>query len=534
VSPAGPEAMLDFPIDVYEEPLPGKVYGPSFKSPILFFLTDKGDPRGVLTAFALCDFARGRILYLMSCNPENGRRLQEGLTPEMERRLPVLPRRGFIQVHSAIEIVPGESFYAFAFGSLPCSIFYQVDYRRKRMRVVTTEDFRAISGSDPVESFGCTFARDPQDPRHFYLTAKLAPTDDRPPRIAYYRVSMDLREAQHLFSRPCPPQAECPHATRRFGDDLLSSEFNEMEYQLIKSGEVFSSDIAFHDHVIHRYWSGLGWGDRVRALGRHVLVHPLALARDLRRRRRAKRGCVRLADVAIARCFRGGHPSGEFVWACMASDDYRFRLAPGSIRVLSLTRAAETAFKVHHSKPAHFEIGPSGHVYLSCHTFFVWGVRTYFIEPAAILKLRVAGGTVEEKGAFRHPTGFRFTSHVVFQADGREWVCAMGQPNRLFLVDADTMELAAFCDIGPDHLSAQPDIGLYLSGHNLEPQAMRALAASDDGRYLAIGGAGRVDIVELPSLAGVDSLPVTASVCRLAGRAAGELTLEALHCARLG
>jgi hypothetical protein len=529
---AGLDEMLDFPINVYEQPCDNKVYSRSFLSPVVFFFTDKGDPRSVFVAFAICDFHRGRLTYITSCSPANARQLDGLMTPSLERHFSVLPRGGFRQVHSVIETVPDESFLAFAFGSSPCGYFYHVDYKKKLLRLITADDFQEMSRSGPVESFGSTYAKDPEDPRYFYLTAKLAPCDGQPThRIAYYRVSLDLGSITHLFSRPCEPDRACPHATRKYGDYLLSSEFNETEYRLEKSGLSFKSDDSFHDHVVQDYWSRLGTGARARLIGSQILAHPFAFARTLRRQKRANHG--RLSDIAIDRCFRGRHPSLDFIWACLGSEDYPFRIAPGVIRVLSLAARTEKARVVSDSAPAHFEIGKSGHVYLSCHNFCVWNRRRYFVKPAAIVKLRLAVGTAEEEGVFQHPTGFRFTSHVMFQAGNREYICTLGQPNRLFLIDAESMELVAFKDLGPNRLSSETDLLPYVSSAKVAAGGLAALSVSEDGKYLAVARADGMVVVDLESMDIIDSLSMMASLCHLAGRAAGEIFHDASHCQRL-
>jgi hypothetical protein len=611
--------MLEFPIQVYEKTFDPKAYGPSFRSPILFFLSDKADPRSVLTAFAWCDFAAGRIKYITSYSPENAAALERELTPSLEPYFSVLRRNVFRQVHGAIEIVPDESFLAFTFETFRSGFFYHVDCRRKRMRLVTVEDFQRLSGSGPVDSFGSTFYKDPEDPRFFYLNAKLAPAvhtgrtaGEALPRIAYYRVSLDLTSATLLYSRTCPADEECPHVTRRIGDYLLSSEFNVTEYQLTKSGRTFRTDRAFYDHVIHDYWSRLRGGARLRAVAARIVAHPFAFLKTLRRQKRMRQkagdrrleagGTVQeaappasslqppvsslqrtLRETAADCCFRGTHPSRHFIWACLASEEYAFRLAPGSIRVLSLPsrhgRAVpgadpapprqeegreEAAFTVRHSKPAHFEVGRDGDVYLSCHTFFAYNGRSYFIEPAAILKLRVTRTGLSERGVFRHPTGYRLASHVVLESGGREYLCTVGQPNRLFLVDAESMEAVAWTDIGTDHLSKAGDIGKHLSHTNLEAEAARALSASEDGKYVVLAGGTGVAVVDLGppdrqaglpdrqaglpdrqagppaglkdgqgSMTVIDTLPVAAWLCRLAGRTEGEILCEALHCQRM-
>jgi hypothetical protein len=482
----------------------------------------------------LCDFRRDRLLYIESGSPENVQSLNERMTPALERQFPKLDRGAYRQVHSAIEVVPNESFLAFFYGSAACGFFCHVDYRRKRIRFVTAGDFEALSGAGPVESFGNTFDKDPTDPTCFYLSARLAPNDEHPaPRIAYYRVALDLGRADLILSRTCEPKDECPHATRRVGDRLLSSEFNVTQYQLLKSGLTFDSDDTFHDHVVRRYWAGLGATGAAGALARHILAHPFRFRKDVRKQRRA-RPDLSLADVAMDRCFRRTHPSRDFVRACLALEDSAFRIASGHIRVLSLTEKKEIAFPVRHSKPAHFEIGATGHVYLSCHALFSIRHRTYFLEPAAILKLRVSDDQVEEEAAFQHPKGYRFTSHKVFLSEGREYLCTMGHPNRLLLIDAEKMNLLAWRDLGEDYLSSRKDVAAYLSATNLEAPAIRAIAVSEDGLYLALGGAGAVTVVDRRSLDVVDTLPVSDTACRLAGRPAGHLACDAIHCQRLG
>jgi len=72
-----------------------------------------------------------------------------------------------------------------------------------------------------------------------------------------------------------------------------------------------------------------------------------------------------------------------------------------------------------------------------------------------------------------------------------------------------------------------------LSNTKLEGEAIRALAVSEDGKYVLLAGGDGVTVVELGSLDIIDFLPVAASVSRWTGRAAGEVLCDALHCQRL-
>jgi hypothetical protein len=524
--------MLDFPIQVYEHPLDRKAYASSFVSPIVFFVTDHSDPRYVLAAFALCDFERGRITYITSSSPENRRKLDALTDPSLRQSLAPLPRGHFRQVHSVIETSRDESFYAFIYASEPCNFFCHVDYKHRVMRVYTGDDFRAIAGCGPVDSFGSTFAPDPADPSHFFLNVKLASHGSDTPAIAYYRVALDFSRAALLGRRACSEDHPCPHATRRHGDYLLSSEFHEAGYQLLTSGREFTTAEALRKHVLQDYWSRLEARGRASALATQVLAHPFKFFRIIKRAWRAKDGRS-VKDLAIDRCFRGRHPSQQFAWACQDVDEYRFHVAPGCIRVLPLSGGPETAHTVSHSTPAHFEIGRRGDIYLSCHNFLQWDLRRYLIEPAAILRLRMNGAVPEERGVFQHPTAFRFASHIVFESAGREFLCTVGQPNRLFLVDAESMKLVAFKDIGIDHISSATNLPFFLSRTNLESVAVRSLSASEDGRFLAIADSQTVFVLDLGSLDIVDSLPVTAWMNTLTGRTPGELLNDAAHCQRL-
>ncbi len=285
--------------------------------------------------------------------------------------------------------------------------------------------------------------------------------------------------------------------------------------------------------MLRDYWSGLdGWG-RTGAVARNILGHPATFFRTVKREKRATRGARRFSDIAIDRCFRSRHPSLRFVWACEESEEYRFHVAPGCVRVLSLAEGTEAAHQVPHSTPAHFEIGAAGDAYLSCHNFLMWDGRRYLIEPAALLRLGLNGAVPELRGVFQHPTGFRFASHAVVPARGHEYVATIGHPNRLLLVDGESMKLAAFKDIGRDCLSSRTDLPFFLSRTNLEDEALRALASSEDGRYLAVAGNDTVFIVDAGSLDVVDALPVSAPACRLAGREPGQVVNDATHCQRL-
>jgi hypothetical protein len=528
--------MLEFPIQVFEEPLEQKPYTSSFPNPVLFFMSDRRDPRSVLTSFALCDFRRGRITYIVSATPENLARMNALPAPLRRRCFPPIPRLGFRQCHSAIVTAPDESFLSFVYASEDCPFFYHVDYRRKVMQLILTDDFQALTGCGPLNAFGSTFAADPQDPQAFFLCARLAAADGRiSPAMGYFRVSLNLSRANLVGTRPCAADHPCPHSTQRLGDSLISSEFYQTGLELLGSRRRFADEAELRRHVLADYWSHLDGRARAGLVARHILAHPFKSFRAVKRAWLKPTGKTRppLSEVIVDRCFRERHHTHQFFWAARETPDYRFHGSPGFLRVLSLTDGTETAHQVTHNNPAHIEIGASGDIFLSCHNFLKWDQFRYFAESAAILRLRLTGGRVEERGVFLHPLGFRFASHVMIQNRGREFIVTIGHPNRLMVVDAESMTLASWRDIGPDHISSKADLQFYLNRSDLETVAVRSLAAGEDGRYLAISRNDAVLILDSSSLETVDTIPVSAEICRLAGCASGKVINDGVHCQRL-
>lgn len=59
---------------------------------------------------------------------------------------------------------------------------------------------------------------------------------------------------------------------------------------------------------------------------------------------------------------------------------------------------------------------------------------------------------MERTGTFETPEGYRYTSHRTFERDGKEYVATIGQPNRFYVVDGQTMDKAFHADIGENRL----------------------------------------------------------------------------------
>ena len=96
----------------------------------------------------------------------------------------------------------------------------------------------------------------------------------------------------------------------------------------------------------------------------------------------------------------------------------------------------------------------------------------------------IENGKLKKTGVFSDPSAFRFTTHKVFYYKGKSYLCAFGQPNRLFFIDADTLEILYHDDIEEDLLSDQKDIRDYINNNYLEQITLKTIEVSPDGEIL--------------------------------------------------
>ena len=86
-----------------------------------------------------------------------------------------------------------------------------------------------------------------------------------------------------------------------------------------------------------------------------------------------------------------------------------------------------------------------------------------YLAPAVIDKYWLNESNLVHIGSFIHKTGYRYTSHKLFYFNNKPYICTFGHPNRLFIIDANSMELEYFQDIGIDELSSNEAIQEYLN-----------------------------------------------------------------------
>lgn len=471
-------AGVTLPLIVGRQQMPDRAALAGFRRPLVLFLAHQEDPTHMLPTFVVLDFERREFVILRSYSEANSK--------ELQRCIEFVGVRGTLP-HSVVTSRVGESFLAFTFGEGDCSWFYEVDYVRDRMKILPANVF--LSGTGQVHAIGSTLFRDPADSRFFFAPLKIEEGGEW--RIEYVRAAAQpaLPGPVALFARAACSTGDCPHAMRRFGDLLLSSEFSADEFRIHRTGERFEGLVA-----LVRYVQSRGSWKWLRLL--------------------------RAEDVAC-----NSAQVTRFLEQCQASDEFRFELTPGRIRLLSLGELREQEVPVTCPKPAHFEPGANGHVYLSCHNLFCVEETNYFVGPGAIIKMCLTSDRIVERGVFRDLWGFRFASHAVFRRDSKEYLCTFGYPNRLFVVDCESMTAVAWRDMGVSCLPREAPP--YMIGlPEFESHAIKAIAADETGQHvifpshtdLCIASTDILEIVYRIDIAGIVSACVRCNTSGILNR----------------
>jgi hypothetical protein len=93
--------------------------------------------------------------------------------------------------------------------------------------------------------------------------------------------------------------------------------------------------------------------------------------------------------------------------------------------------------------PAHveFDLDDPRIFYASAHNIAATSVGTLLEGPAALFKLRIGDGRTDILSSYSDPGFFRITQHSVFRHAGKTLVAVTCVPNRLVILDAETMQL---------------------------------------------------------------------------------------------
>ncbi len=429
--------------------------------PLCLYLIHKEDKRFFFPTFALVDFQKLSISHIHSFSRENARIIEiqkdEGLF-QSERRF---------NPHCSLRT--GEKrFNSFVY--FDDQYFYDVDYGRGRLNIVMGKDLE--NNMAQLKKFPSTVYPDPDDPHKFHFAASTWSGG-----INYYRANLGMTGIERLCSSGAPV---VPHVVRKFKNHVFSSYFDFFEYTMLWSGKTMDSTADLFRHVLdvlsEKYRSKADVGDKLKKAGQRRTGTIWWDIAETQLETRLDRNFRQFLDDSFSNL--------DFIDQCNSFPETRFNVEKGRFAMLDLDRKTETFYETTYSRPAHFEVDEKrGHVYVSSHNFATID-RIRYLGPAAIDKFELKDGELKLLDTFTHEKGYRFTSHRIFDFEGKPYLCTFAQPNRLYLVDAEKMELIHSEDIGEDFLSGKENIGEFLNNTDTEPYALKEIEVSDDGKML--------------------------------------------------
>lgn len=430
-----------------------------FKYPIIFYLAHKDDYRAFLITFVIVDFHRSEIIYIISFSPENFEKVKNHPDENIFRIL-----TGY-NPHCSLQINPEENFYTFIENS---GFFFNVNYKKNILKAFTGKDLSCLE-KDRLTLFGSTFYKDEENSDYFYLSAISKNTDGKL-KLNFFRASLDLCKLEDIFNTQSFLSESAPHVTRKYKNYLINSEFEFRRYKNKWTGKIFFSAKEYMRFVYKDIYKEFCLKKKI-----NFKMDNLRLKNEIRVWN------VHLEPEFSDFCREKG---SNFLEICEKNKKYAFSVLPGTITIIDIAKRILKSYETSVCTPAHFEFDfESSTIYTSSHNFIILD-KLYFLGPAAIDKFVIRGGELEKIGTFSNDCAYRFTTHKIFKYKNKRYICSFGQPNRLYFIDAETMETLYYDDIETDLLSDKWDIRHFLNNKNLEPFVLKTIEVSSDGEIL--------------------------------------------------
>lgn len=423
--------MLELKLKGYTEQLDlSSMSKHSFSDPIIFYLANKDDIRSFLIAFVILDFKNNELQYLFSFIEENIKRIEceADHTKFVFHKAP----------HCSILVNKDRDFLTFFEDE---KLFAYISTKEMTLTFYSMND---ILKDDNIEfkRISSTFYKEKSDSDYIYISAV-----DSFEQLHIFKLSFSLNDITEIDTFPSHPFP--PHVLRKHKDKLLiSDEFKYSKFELQKEGRIIS-----HDDLAKIY---------VKQYMRSQLKN---------------------------KSENFNHAKETF---CFLKEQYAPKCLPGRILLLDMNTKEKKYFKTTGGSPAHFEIDTEHNfIYTSSHNFLGTANGLVLLEPAVIDKFRLENDELVHEGFFSYSNGYRYTSHKIFTNNNKSYICTFGQPNRLILIDAETMLLYDCFDVEEDKLSDQEDTALYINSRIGDLEIV-ALEVSPDGDNIIFIGSNYI------------------------------------------
>lgn len=393
----------------------------AFINPIIYYLIKTNDTRPFFITFVLIDFQNESLIFLSTNSNKNINLLNSQLNQNtyILRRTP----------HRTIQITAGKDFFTFVQEE---KFFYYVNYLDEYVIIYTLDDI--LPNKDyKIKSLSSTFYKDDDDSNYMYISAL-----DENNILHIYKASLDLNtitEIHTINNIEIPP-----HTLRKYKNMLfISHDFGNANFKIKDSNKIISSK-------------------------------QLAMGLQLKLKKYVTKATI--TSNIEANIFNEMFKK------------YTLKCVPGNILTVLLSNNKENYYKTNGTSPAHFEIDKnSNKVFISSHNFFVWNSKNIYVEPAVIDRFKIENNKLIYEKTFKHEGYYRFTSHKLINFKNNNYICTFAHPNRLLIIDAETMELTYYYDVEKDELSNQHNICEYLNFRTDEFEIV-PLEVSKNGNYI--------------------------------------------------
>ena len=138
--------------------------------------------------------------------------------------------------------------------------------------------------------------------------------------------------------------------------------------------------------------------------------------------------------------------------------------------------------------------------YISCNNISKCRNQVVVHGPGALDKYHYANGTVTKLGSYTSPDFLRITTQLLFRRNGRQLLAVTQYPNRLAILDPDTMQLETSIELF-EHERMVPPFACQKN-----TPAPLYLTTDRTGRYVFLTGSSTLYIVDLDTEKVVDTV----------------------------
>jgi hypothetical protein len=461
--------FIELKMEVYKESIEQDEYTKKFNKTVLYSLIHPENiihpetKYGLLPIFTIVDFKKGEITYLNLYTPENIKKLEED---------PVLKQAGLSEActtHTSIMITPEEDFYVIPISltsDLVCNYIYYVNIKDETVKIITPKAL-GLENENKNFFFG-SFLKKPDDPNTLFMALRII--TDSGYKLGYYQSDLYLNNIKQIYETQSEKDIGDPHGLLYYKYKLFTTNLFRMKIKLVDKGLQFNSLIDFYNFVIKDTF------DRENPSGN---------------KQDAEAYFQQKYNVKTFKDFKN---------FCL-KNNYTLEFLPGTIRAVDLQSKTEKMYYTNKSCTGHFGWDEQENVfYVSNHDADYLLGKMALISTAGIGKYKIEeDGELTFMGVFTDPKGYRFTSHKFFKYQNKPYVVTVGYPNRLFIIDGETMTPVCAQDIGDDLLSKTEDVNDLMTSEIEKNSRIVTMEASYDGSVILFFQGNYIHLYEFPS-----------------------------------